>query len=41
MTSLSISDALLMVVYYKQIGETFYFFHHAATVYAYYHVMVG
>lgn len=33
------ADALLMVIYYKQIGETFYFFHHAATVYAYYHVM--
>lgn len=33
------ADAMLMTIYYKQIGEKFYFFHHAATVYAYYHVM--
>lgn len=34
------ADAMLMTIYYKYIGEKFYFFHHAATVYAYYHVMI-
>ncbi|KAL5017535.1 hypothetical protein ScPMuIL_007124 [Solemya velum] len=33
------ADAIIMAVYYRQIGEIFYFFHHGASIYAYYYVM--
>ncbi|KAL3869363.1 hypothetical protein ACJMK2_042055 [Sinanodonta woodiana] len=33
------SDAVLMAIHYKHIGEIFYFFHHGASIYAYYYVM--
>ena len=35
------SDAIIMLVYYKEIGEVFYIFHHGAVIYAYYYVMVS
>ena len=36
-----ITDAVVMAIYYKQIGEVFFLFHHAASVYAYYYVVVS
>ncbi|XP_022319419.1 TLC domain-containing protein 4-B-like isoform X2 [Crassostrea virginica] len=35
-----LADAVVMAIYYKQIGEVFFLFHHAASVYAYYYVVV-
>ncbi|XP_076440792.1 TLC domain-containing protein 4-B-like [Babylonia areolata] len=33
------SDLVIMTIHYKHIGEVFYFFHHGASMYAYYYVM--
>uniref|UniRef100_K1QDK8 Intraflagellar transport protein 74-like protein n=1 Tax=Magallana gigas TaxID=29159 RepID=K1QDK8_MAGGI len=35
-----LADAVMMTIYYKQIGEVFFYFHHAASIYAYYYVVV-
>lgn len=35
-----LADAVIMTIYYKQIGEVFFYFHHAASIYAYYYVVV-
>ncbi|KAK6179180.1 TLC domain-containing protein 4-B [Patella vulgata] len=32
-------DVLIMTIHYKKIGEVFYFFHHGASIYAYFYVM--
>ncbi|ESO88249.1 hypothetical protein LOTGIDRAFT_219318 [Lottia gigantea] len=32
-------DILIMTIHYKKIGEAFYFFHHGASMYAYFYVM--
>lgn len=34
-----LADAVIMTIYYKQIGEVFFYFHHAASIYAYYYVV--
>ncbi|PVD23605.1 hypothetical protein C0Q70_16877 [Pomacea canaliculata] len=33
------ADLVVMTIHYKHIGEAFYFFHHGASMYAYYYVM--
>lgn len=33
------ADLVIMTIHYKQVGEVFYFFHHGASMYAYYYVM--
>ncbi len=35
------SDAILLVVYFKEIGEIGYILHHFAAIYAYYFVVVS
>lgn len=40
LTTFTITDAVMMTIYYKQIGEVFFYFHHAASIYAYYYVVV-
>lgn len=35
------ADLVVMTIHYKHIGEAFYFFHHGASMYAYYYVMVS
>jgi len=34
-------DTIIMVWHYKKIGDACYLLHHAASVYAYYYVMVS
>jgi len=36
-----VADTIVMLVHYRAVGELFYIFHHGASIYAYYFVMVS
>ena len=35
------ADTIVMLFHYRAVGELFYIFHHGASIYAYYFVMVS
>jgi len=35
------SDCIVMILHYREVGKVCYIFHHGATIYAFYFVMVS
>jgi len=39
--TLCYTDSIVMVLHYREVGDICYIFHHGATIYAFYFVMVS